>query len=125
MRLEDQDRTPVVERLHRVQKRLQLARVVGVVVVDVRAVELALELKTASGAVEAGKAVLDGMRADPKADGRGRSREGVLDIVSAGNMQRDVRKAPAAVDDVEMGIREITGLQTNLEYTLNKFPSLL
>ena len=48
MRLEHDDRALVVEVLDRVEQRLELARMVGIVVIDIRAVILALELETAA-----------------------------------------------------------------------------
>ena len=56
MRLEDQHGALVVELLHRVEQDLQLAGMVGIVVIHVRAVILALELEAAARAVEARKA---------------------------------------------------------------------
>lgn len=47
VRLEHDDRALVVEVLDRVEQRLELARMVGVIVIDVRAVVLALELEAA------------------------------------------------------------------------------
>ena len=47
MRLEHNDRALVAERFDRVKQRLELARMVGVIVVNIRTVVLAPELKPA------------------------------------------------------------------------------
>ena len=101
MGLEDDDGALVIERLHGVQQRLQLARMVGIVVIHVRAVILALELEAASRAIEAGKAVLDGIRPDAEADGCGGRGKGVLHIVHPRNMQDDVRELSALIHNVK------------------------
>ena len=105
MRLENKDGALVVELLHRVQQRLELARVMGVVIIHVCAVVLALELKAAAGAVEAGQAVFDGTGPDADADARGSRRKRIFHIVQAGHVQRHIREEAALIHDVKMRIR--------------------
>ena len=74
----------VAQGLDGVQQGLELAGMVGVVVVDVRAVILAFEFEAPPRAVEAGEAVLDGVGPDAEADAGRRRGEGVLYVVDAG-----------------------------------------
>ena len=104
MRLEHDDRALVVEVLDRVEQRLELARMVGVVVIDICAVVLALELEAAACAVEAGKAVLHRVGAHAEADRGGSRGESVLHIVHAGDVQRHIREQLPLVHDVELGV---------------------
>ena len=57
VRLENDDGALVAERFDRVQQRLELARMMGIVVINVRAVKFALELKSSARSGEAGKTV--------------------------------------------------------------------
>ena len=57
MRLKHNDRALVAERFDRVKQRLELARMVGVIVVNIRTVVLALELKPAVRTGESGEAL--------------------------------------------------------------------
>lgn len=60
MRLEHDDRALIVERIDRIEQRAQLARMVRIIVIQIRALELALIIKPAAGTFKAGETVLDG-----------------------------------------------------------------
>lgn len=65
MRLEHDDRALIVERIDRIEQRAQLARMVRIIVIQIRALELALIVKPAAGTFKAGETVLDGVRLTP------------------------------------------------------------
>lgn len=48
MRLEHDDRALIVERIHGIEQRAQLTRMVCIVVVQIRALKLALKIKAAA-----------------------------------------------------------------------------
>ena len=102
MRLENKDAALVVKLLHGVKQHLQFARMVGIVVIHIRAVELALELKAASRAVEARKPVLHGVGSDAEADGRGGCGERVFHVVHTGDVKHDIGKEFPLIHDVKL-----------------------
>ena len=102
MRLKHNDRALVAERFDRVKQRLELARMVGVIVVNIRTVVLALELKPAVRTGESGETVADGRGTAPETDRRRRSRERILHIVDTGNTEAYMREHLFAVYNVKL-----------------------
>ena len=107
MRLKHNDRALVAKRFDGVEERFQLARMVGVIVVDVRAVVLSLELKPTVRAGESGEAVADSRRAASETDCRRGSRERVFDIVNAGNAEAYMREHLFTVYNVKLRFRAV------------------
>ena len=103
MRLEGADDAPVGQRLRHRQQGVQLAGMVGVVVVNVRAVIAALFLEAAARAGEGGKAALHGFAADAEDVGGARRGERVHHIVLAADLEGDVGIFLPHTDDVERG----------------------
>lgn len=92
MRLEHDDRALIVKRIDRIEQRAQFARVVCIIIVQIRALELALIIKPAASTFKTGETVLDGVRTDAEHDGRSRSRECVAHIVDTRNVDRHMGK---------------------------------
>ena len=97
VRLEDGDDALIAERNHGVQQRLQLARVMGVIVVDVGAVVFALEFKAAIRASEGGQTIGDGIGRDTDRNGRCRRRQSVADVVFTGDENGDMTEKDAVM----------------------------
>ena len=107
MRLEHNDRALVAERFNGVKQRLELARMVGVIVVNIRAVVLALELKPAVRTGESGKTVANGRGTAPETNRRRGSRERILHIVDTGNTEAYMREHLFAVYNVKLRLRAV------------------
>ena len=86
---------------------------VGIVVIDVRAVIFPLKLKPSACAAEARKAVFDGIGPDSDAYSRCRCGKRVFDIVLARDMERNIGKAFPFVVDVKTGIRTADGSENS------------
>ena len=102
MRLEDDNSALVAKKLNSVQKRLDLARVVGIIVKNIRTIKLAFKLKAPSGTRETGKAVLYRRRLYAEANARCRCGKGVFKIVLTGNMDVCRLKVLALVHDIKL-----------------------
>ena len=101
MRLECADDALVGKRLRHFEQRVQLAGVVGVVVVDVRAVEASLVLKAAARAGERCKAETDGLAADAEKICGARRGQCVHHVVLAAHAQGNMSVVTAADIDVK------------------------
>ena len=101
MRLEGADDALVGKRLRHFEQRVQLAGVVGVVVVDVRAVEASLVLKAAARAGERCKAETDGLAADAEKICGARRGQCVHHVVLAAHAQGNMSVVTAADIDVK------------------------
>ena len=104
MGLEHQDAALIVQPFHRVQQGLQLAGMVGIIVIHIGAVVFALELEAAAGAVEACQTVLHRVGPHAQADGGGGGGQGVLHIVQSGHMQGHIGEALPLEHNVKMGV---------------------
>lgn len=87
MRLEHDDRALIVERIHGIEQRAQLTRMVCIIVVQIRSLKLALKIKAAACALKSGKTVLDGIRADAEHNGCGSGSERVAHIVNTRHVE--------------------------------------
>ena len=101
MRLEGTDDALVGQRLRHFEQRVQLAGVVGVVVVDVRTMVAALVLKAAARARERRKAEADGLAADAEKIRSTRRGQRVHHVVLAAHAQGDMSIVAAADIDVK------------------------
>ena len=101
MGLEGADDALVRQRLGHFKQRVQLTGVVGVIVVDVRAVEASLVLKAAARAGERRKAETDGLAADAEKICGARRGQRVHHVVLAAHAQGNVRIVAAANIDVK------------------------
>ena len=101
MRLECADDALVGKRFRHFEQRVQLTGVVGVVVVDVRAVEASLVLKAAARAGERCKAETDGLAADAEKICGARRGQCVHHVVLAAHAQGNMSVVTAADIDVK------------------------
>ena len=102
MRLEHDDRALIVERIHGIQQRAQLTRMVCIIVVQIRALKLALKIKAAACALKSGKTVLDGIRADTEHNGCGRGSERVAHIVNTRHVECHAGKIISPVINIKL-----------------------
>ena len=104
MGLEHQDAALIVQPFHRVQQSLQLAGMVGIIVIHIGAVVFALELEAAAGAVEACQAVLHRVGPHAQADGGGSGGQGVLHVVQPGHMEGHIGEQFPLEHNVKVGV---------------------
>ena len=109
MRLEGTDDALVVHQADRLQQRVQLVGMVGIIVIDVRAAVAALILEPAARAMEAGERglrILAGNAEFPRHRAGGQR---VQRVVAADDAEADLRIRLAAADDVKLAeiLREV------------------
>ena len=104
--LEDGDQPPRGELPGRLERRPDLGRVVGVVVVDPRAGALALELKPPRDAAEPAEGLRGRLRVEPRQGQRRQRSQRVGDVVASRNRKRDLRvEAGAASPEADAAVR--------------------
>lgn len=109
MRLEGADDALVVHQADRLQQRVQLVGMVGIIVIDIRAAVAALILEPAARAMEAGERglrILAGNAEFPRHRAGGQR---VQRVVAADDAEADLRIRLAAADDVKLAeiLREV------------------
>ena len=89
VRLENDDGALIAQGLHRVEQSFELARMVGIVVINVRTVEFSLEFKSSARPGKTGKTVFysGGLYAEAYAGCRRGER--VFEVMHTGNMDAD------------------------------------
>ncbi|MPM42622.1 hypothetical protein SDC9_89289 [bioreactor metagenome] len=111
------------------EKRPQLPGVVGIVVVDFRAVEASLVLKPAAGAAEGAEPLGNRQSRVTQYDGGGRGGKRVLHIVDAGNPEGDFGKKVVLIIYAEGGKAllppEVSAVYVSLVETEGEYPARL
>ena len=77
MRLENNDCTGVVQCLHSIEHCAQLARMMGIIIIEIRAIEFTLKLKTAACSLKSGQSIFHRSRTDAQLQCRGGSGKSV------------------------------------------------
>ena len=102
MRLENNYRALISQGFDSIQKSLELARMMRIIVIHIRTVEFALKLESSARSGKTGKAVFYCRRLYSEADaGRG-SRQSVLKVMHAGNMDVHCVKQFSLVHNIKL-----------------------
>ena len=94
----------ILQFIQRVKQGLKLTGMMGIVVIDIRSVKLAFELKPPSCTVESRQTVFHGIGPDPKADGSRCGGQSVFYIVHTRHMQCNLGKLSSLVVNVKGGM---------------------
>ena len=101
--LEGADYPLIAQSVRGIQQRLQLAWVMGVVVIDLRAANAPLLLEAAPRPAEVPQSALHRLSGHPQGGGGGGGGQGVLYIMEPGHPQGDMGKPLPPQDDVKAG----------------------